>query len=494
MRGADPRATVGVACVALLAAAAFVLRLQAVGDPARGRLLFERGVDARGIALTGRLEPGGARLAGAAAACARCHGAGGEGTREGGIEAPPIDARTLATASARRPALDDDALIRAIAIGRLPDGTRLDPAMPRYALEPRDARDLVAWLRALGETLDPGVDDDAVRIGVLERGAAAAEVRAILEAFFAERGAIHGRRVEIVAVADDRSLLDEAVFALAGGGLPRDPAVRARLERDGVPIVAPIGPRQPELETIAFHLYPTAEELARIAVQQLLGAGRRPVVLHRADAEGRAWRAGARAEAARRGGGELRALAWESGALDPAAAARFVREAEADVAIFAGGWDELLAIDRALAATSIDAELHAPIGLAGAAPAGARWPARVRLWSPTLLGGTPDPGFAAFEAFLRRHGHDARRSPAQHHAWAAGRLLLEGLRLAGSPPTRARLVRALESLRDFPTGVTPPITWGRYRRSGVRGAFLLRFDPTTGALARDGGWTELAPY
>src|SRR5690606_25548644 len=92
--------------VAVLVGVGLLLQVRATPDLRRGRLLYLRGADAAGATLTGRLTAGVA-LEGAVAACARCHGAGGAGTREGGIAAPPIDARSLRRATARREALDD---------------------------------------------------------------------------------------------------------------------------------------------------------------------------------------------------------------------------------------------------------------------------------------------------------------------------------------------------------------------------------------------------
>ena len=85
------------------------------------------------------------------------------------------------------------------------------------------------------------------------------------------------------------------------------------------------------------------------------------------------------------------------------------------------------------------------------------------------------------------------REPAQHQAYAASRLLTEALRRVGARPSRAGVVEALEGLQKFDTGVTPPVSFGRYRRTGITGAYLGKIEPASLALVRASDWYELAP-
>ena len=43
--------------------------------------------------------------------------------------------------------------------------------------------------------------------------------------------------------------------------------------------------------------------------------------------------------------------------------------------------------------------------------------------------------------------------------------------------SRAALIRALEDLKDFKTGVVPPLSFGPNRRVGARGSFIVGIDP-----------------
>jgi hypothetical protein len=61
----------------------------------------------------------------------------------------------------------DLTLVRAIREGLDPAGRGLHPAMPRYALQDRDAQVLVHYLRSLSATLSPGVTDTTLRFATV---------------------------------------------------------------------------------------------------------------------------------------------------------------------------------------------------------------------------------------------------------------------------------------------------------------------------------------
>lgn len=169
------------------------------------------------------------------AACARCHGAVGEGGREGGQPVPALRWSALSRARAGLPAFaTESAVLRAITQGHGRGGAVLDVAMPRFALQPDESRALGAYLRRIGTGLDqpPGVRDDRVRFGTVVPlsgpGADSGEaIAAGLRAGFAEanaRGGVHGRHIEL-DVQDARGGVRAAlatwraqpVYALVGG-------------------------------------------------------------------------------------------------------------------------------------------------------------------------------------------------------------------------------------------------------------------------------------
>ncbi len=143
-------------------------------------------------------------------ACARCHGATGDGGREGGSVAPPLRWHALAQPREGLPAFDSrEAVLAAILQGQGRDGRPLDPAMPRFALRTDEAEALLDYLQRLGGEGDlaPGVTDTEVALGVILplTGVASGTGRSLLEGLrsvFARvnaTGGVHGRRIALHA-------------------------------------------------------------------------------------------------------------------------------------------------------------------------------------------------------------------------------------------------------------------------------------------------------
>jgi cytochrome oxidase Cu insertion factor (SCO1/SenC/PrrC family) len=191
-------------------------------DMGLGRRIYEEGVLPSGEAVVATAL-GGARLSGAAAACARCHRPSGYGDSEGGLYVPPITGATLAaprrpatvsrgelldplyqevhTAAARarllalapRPAYDAAALAAALRDGRDPAGRDLDPAMPRYRLGDEDAAELARYLATLGAGTAPGVDAATIHLATVVTPGADPGARdamlAVIDAYVRHRNA-----------------------------------------------------------------------------------------------------------------------------------------------------------------------------------------------------------------------------------------------------------------------------------------------------------------
>ena len=187
----------------------------------RGRALFqghaayEKGVDATSLRLPVEMS-----------ACARCHGAAGEGGREGGQPVPPLRSSALQRPRAGAPAFaNDDAILRAITRGRGRTDQALGAAMPRFALQPEEGRALLAYLRRVGSARDlpPGVLNDRLRLGTVvplsgPARAAGEGIVAGLRAGFAEanaRGGVHGRHIDL-QVQDVHSGVRAAIAAWRG--------------------------------------------------------------------------------------------------------------------------------------------------------------------------------------------------------------------------------------------------------------------------------------
>src|SRR6185503_8236813 len=105
--------------------------------------------------------------------CSNCHGLRGEGSREGGIQPPRLDWRSLSspsesqlTRNSRGP-YTEALLARAISFGLDANGARLHPGMPRYTMTAAQMGDLIAYLKKIGEEpdFDPGLSEDSIKVG-----------------------------------------------------------------------------------------------------------------------------------------------------------------------------------------------------------------------------------------------------------------------------------------------------------------------------------------
>lgn len=538
--------TLGLALVALLGAALASHRgRRAEAPPARppdavpsseeraGRDLFLRGRLPSGEPLAGFLGEERVPLLGEAAACANCHGPDGEGRSEGGAQAPGLTASQLfrpvppgSPGTPARPAYDAQRLLRAVTHGRAASGRRLSSVMPRFELAAQDAAALLAYLRQLGERPPPGVLPDRLLLGAAlplsgPDAALGQAIREVLEASLAEvnaRGGIFRRRLELLVedeaastargAAPDASarLLDRGVFALVAsvrrGASPSD----ARLREERAALVGPLALSPAEeapADVPVFYLHPALARQARALVAHLAreqppprsGPRAAPLALvYSRDPLGESWAEGARAELARRQLAGAPQHAFSPGDLQPDALRALLHRTGARSVLYAGSGESLAALLRALQGLPA-LRVYAPVALVGREvealpPALAR---RVLLVTPAPLWPGSLPGAGEFPAFLRRHGLALTHPAAQAHAYAAVRLLGEALQRSGRSVTRNALLATLESVRDFDTGVTAPLSFGPARRVGADGARLARVVPGASRLEALPVWMPTPP-
>jgi hypothetical protein len=76
-------------------------------------------------------------------------------------------------------------------------------------------------------------------------------------------------------------------------------------------------------------------------------------------------------------------------------------------------------------------------------------------------------------------------------ALCSAKVLTQGLKLAGRTVTREKLVAALEGLYDFETGLMPRIEFGKNRRIGALGAYIVTLDPDKKQLRPVSAWLKL---
>ena len=462
-----------------------------------GASLYQFGRDG-GPAVQVRLGDGVARFLATSFPCANCHGADGAGKREAGNFIPPIDGTALAlgrSASAAfpaRPAYNDETLARAVTEGIDAAGRRFSSAMPRYDLTGLQRAALIGYLKTLGQddTREDGVSPTLIRVGTAlplsgPRAATGQAVRHMLDAMLtrASGSGIYGRRLELVTADTATEGTEAALSRLIGKD--RVLALVATQLADGavdpdIPVVGDLGGTVRPMSRRVFRIAAPIADRVSVLLWQLArcdGPDPRLAVVGAAAAPGRA-------ALDRAAGTSLRVvLDWHDVARPDAAVAAASAAGAQAILVLADG--QTLAALRAVGTTlpllfpgqpDDDAVAGAAIPL----PPGDRRPVRT-----AFAGFAPDQvDESGLRAVLAR-GPD--RSIVLYEAYAAAAVLLEGLRQAGRRLDRAVLAERIAALRDFRTGVMPPIGFGPDRRDGLSGAAVIGF-------AADGNAVFLAPW
>ncbi len=162
-----------------------------------GRAIYLEGLRADGSPVQA-FRAHGLVTTGRESACVQCHRPSGQGGAEGDLAVPPITGEALRRAgtepprlgrvsagmrrapsgSQARPAYDESALARALSQGVRPDGSPLDPWMPRYALNEQEVQSLWAYLDALREKSPRGFDGNTLHLAIIEPQVAQPEILA----------------------------------------------------------------------------------------------------------------------------------------------------------------------------------------------------------------------------------------------------------------------------------------------------------------------------
>ncbi|MBR0774236.1 ABC transporter substrate-binding protein [Bradyrhizobium diazoefficiens] len=436
---------------------------------ARGRRLFETGVGRDGQSIVAVFTDSGTPVPGKLLSCAGCHGRDATGRPVKGIDPPNISWQNLtkpyalqARAGRSRLPYDEALFLRAVVTGIDSSNQKLGTAMPRFRLTPGDGADLLAYMRELGTTTDPGITAQEITIGIAlspRTSELDADVRTALNLYGEEvnrGGGIFGRRI-VFAFEDDHALSgqsgalhDKNILAAVVGG-----AVAPTALSDDIPLVAVRSDaisRRPNAFYVSAGLLGELGALAMQAAREL-GATARLTVLHTDDDAGRQLLADLRGLLLRNGGPTFDAVPLAD--RSDAAADETVRRVRASDAVLFAGWDQrapglLARLDPAL--------VLLPGSLIDALPD-----------APTRMLVAYQPG--AF--FVQR---DTLPKPVQRTVLAAARLVVEGLRRAGRDVSRARLVDSLETIQRFDVGYGAPVSYGPQQHVGFTGAQILYFD------------------
>ena len=480
---------------------AFAADARRVGDPAAGKLIYTGQAAAHDSTITASI--GGDEVPAALVPCLNCHGADGRGRAEGGVVPSDLNwleltkpYRTETLNGRRRPPYTEESLARAITTGVDSGGNSLNSAMPRYSMSAGEVSDLVAYLKVVGREDTAGITDDTIRIATLVPASGpgatiGSQIAAVLAGSLAEGGEIHGRRAELevirvpadgtgVAQALERAIAAKTPFAFAGGLITGvDDSVADVLERAGIPLVLPVGGNSgaATANRQRFDFYPTLETqletLLRFAATQNGRAARRVAVLARDDESAAIGRRAAEAlpdaevlvvDTSTDGGGEQVARAVGS----------------ADVVLFLDPQLDLRKIPSGAGAGTL--LFHGSLLPRSFFDFAGSFAERAFVAFPSAPEHIRPAAMVEYRAFAERHSIDGEHVAAQIAAYTSARVLIHTLKKSGRELTREGLRTALESLYRFDTGLTPPLTYGRSRRSGSTTTYISRLDPSTRRL------------
>lgn len=498
----------------------------------RGKQIYLKGESAAGPEIMVMLGGGDMEVPATSFACADCHGLTGEGTEEGGLTAPSLiwsalaNSHTSALTTNERGAYAEATLVRAVRKGLDPAGVRLHPGMPQYRLTDGQAADLIAYLKKLGQELDPGLSQTTIKIGVAlpmtgPLAPLGQDIKDALSASFAEaneHGGIYGRRFELVvedsrgdvagtSEATRRLVERDGVFALAGSFEPKGADdTNEFLKRTEVPLVGPVT-LSPHLalppNRFVFYLLPTFQNQARSLVDFISARRTRrqaidtvqptsrqamqpksqerkvsaAVIYMKGELEADALE-GLRAQARLRSVDIAFEQSYEAGRFAPAQVVEVIARKKPDYVFFFGASADIVSCGREMERVHLNAPLVSSVMMLGreAFDLSPETAARTLLSYPSALPDQSD--FAEFLDVMQRR-HVSLRSPAfQAIAYASAKTLFEAIKLSSRKLSRATLISALEGLRDYRTGVIPPVSFGPNRRVGVEGSFVVGIDLT----------------
>ena len=115
---------------------------------------------------------------------------------------------------------------------------------------------------------------------------------------------------------------------------------------------------------------------------------------------------------------------------------------------------------------------------------------RIVLATPHAQPSPDSPGVLKWKQMAEKHDLSSAHQAAQYSVLASVKLLMEGLELAGNELTQEKLIQALESLNQFETGLSPPVSYGPNRRVGVAGSVMISPDSNRMDFRYVSGWID----
>ena len=487
----------------------------------RGKEIYQFGTGHGGVPIEALAGDGSVKVPAAVLRCANCHGPDGRGKPEGGVYPSNIRWTELSkpyaitTGSGReRPSYNESLVIRAITMGIDSGGNRLNVAMPKYELTREQADDLVAYLKALDNALDPGVTDGSIKIGVILPPEAifGGMNRALRETLLAafqkvnDEGGLYGRRILCVfSTAPESSraesfrnfIQQEQPFALVESFIAgNESEINSSIEENSIPLIGAIslfpGVDAP-INRYAFYLLSGVQEqseaLARFAASNQGIKAARSVVVYN-DEEGIK-------AAVDRIGTQAEAMGWErprtANVNESREWAQLLQTGKIDAVFWLASGEHLGEFFTGAVASQIFPLVLAPSALVGPEiyQAPKQFSGHLFLSFPILPSDQTQEGEMEYLELARTGRFSQGNLAERFAALSAAKLLIYGLKKAGREITREKIIETLEQLYHFETGQTPTLTFTKNRRMGASGAHVLGIDLEKKQLLLPSTWIDL---
>lgn len=459
-----------------------------------GREIYTHGKGSD-TAISAYIGDGRTKVAASVVPCASCHGADGHGRPEGGVVPSDITPAALAipreseTQGGRRHGpYTDRTLKRAITMGMDPAGNALAPTMPRYEMSLHDMNALLSYLHRVGDEQDPGLTQDAIRIGVLlppsEHLAEVGEaMRGVLRAFATARnaaGGVYDRKLELVfaetkgtaaerAAAAAAFLDREKPFALVGSFTDgADGELAEVAEQHGTPLLATISSHAQTssmsrryVRDLVAGLTDQTRALAQFVGRRFPSA--KVAVLHDPESE----------EAANLALAELHAQKIGAASFSTATTAAALRQGGIDTILYTGRAEGLEALAKAMEELQWHPALLLPSSLIHPSIFDGSDSTHIYIALPLGPRDQTAAALAAWQKLVESNGGTERHQAAQFAALASAKLLVAALERAGRDLTRDKFLAAIDTTNALETGLVPPLTFTPTRHVGSTGAYVV---------------------
>jgi ABC-type branched-subunit amino acid transport system substrate-binding protein len=493
----------------------------------RGKQIYVKGTSPSGKEIFAYLGESSLEVPGSSMPCANCHGLDGKGKPEAGVIPSNLTSEALTkpyglthAGGRKHPPYTQKGLEIAITRGIDPAGNKLGSVMPRYSMSRDDLADLVSYLGRLGKDTDPGISEDRISIGTaVPASGALAEmghaVKAVTAAFFDElnsQGGIYNRRFEL-KVAEisgkagatrgeiEQLLRSEQVFAMTGAVIPgSEREVFALMAEREVPLIGPFT-LYPEtgfpLNRQVFYLLSGIEGQGRTLVHFAANKpelkNRRMAIVSQQSEINTSMVRSLKEQSKKDGLAAMPDYTYPLGQIDTAGLLKQLRQSPPDLLFFLGSGEDALSLMREAARSNWfpyifllsvggSAEiLSAPLGFNG----------KLFIPFPTSPVDQTSEGLREYRELAAKYRLPARHLAAQLSAYSAAKVLAEAFRRAGRDVSREKLIDALEGLYEYPTGLTPAITYGANRRIGAKGAYVVTIDLEQKQFLPAGGWLNI---